>query len=99
MERRTRRTGDRDLALQLFIASQQRKLDVRALTVSDARGRILAGSGEIDEGRHEECLATWELVAGGEPLVLSSWGGRLSYEVGCGVRRILESQLSPSGTA
>ena len=89
-ERRQRRTDDRDLALQLFIASQQRKLDVPALTVTNRRGEIIAGAGEIEEGT-SQWVATWELRAGGEWLVVSSWGGRLSYDIGNGIRRILSA--------
>jgi hypothetical protein len=90
MERRERRSPDRETALQLFIASQRRKLDVEALTVTTLDGKTIAGSGEIDQGRRGHWVATWQLRVGGEWLVLSSWGGRLTYEVGTGLRRILE---------
>jgi len=89
MDRRLHRSTDRDIALQLFIAAQQRKLGVRALTVTDSRGKTIAGAGEIDEGRGDQWVATWELRAGGDSVVVGSWGGRMSYEVGSGVRRIL----------
>jgi hypothetical protein len=93
MERRHRRSIDRDTALQLFIAYQRKKLCADALTVMNAEGTTIAGVGEIDESRADS-IATWELRAGGEWLVLTSWGGTLTYEVGSGVRRILESRLS-----
>jgi len=98
MERRTRRSPDRDIALQLFLASQRTKLGVRALTVADERGTILAGVGEIDESRGEQWVATWELRAGDEPIVVTSWGGKMSYDVGAGVRRIL-AQRSTNANA
>ena len=91
MERRQRRTQDRDIALQLFIASQQRKLDVRALTVTRMDGMTIAGAGEIDENAKQQWVATWQLRAGGEWLVVSSWGGRMSWDVGSGIRRILDA--------
>ena len=90
MERRVRRSNDRDTALQLFMASQRQKLDARALTVATLDGMTIAGVGEIDESRPEQ-IATWEIRAGGESLVLTSWGGRMSYEAGAGVRRIVAS--------
>jgi hypothetical protein len=99
MERRLRRTQDRDLALQLFLASQQRKLGARALTVTDERGRIIAGVGEIEEGSGQVWVATWELQIGGESLVVSSFGGKMSYEVGNGVRRIRSALPSPVADA
>ncbi|HEY1953987.1 MAG TPA: hypothetical protein VGH28_00195 [Polyangiaceae bacterium] len=91
MERRLRRTDDRNVALQYFLASQKWKLDAGALTVVDQRGTTLAGVGEIDEGRTEQPVSTMRLRAGGEWLVVSSWGGRLDFDVARGVRRILAS--------
>jgi hypothetical protein len=90
MERRQKRSSDRAAALQLFIASQRSKLAAEALTVMDADGRTIAGVGEIDESRTGQ-IATWELRAKDEWIVLTSWGGSLTYEVGRGVRRIFES--------
>lgn len=90
MERRQRRSSDRSAALQLFIAAQREKLAAEALTVMNADGKTIAGVGEIDESRTGN-IATWELRARDEWLVLTSWGGSLTYEVGRGVRRILES--------
>lgn len=104
MERRERRSDCKDVALQLFLEAHRRRLGVRALTLSDLQGKMVAGAGdiprevartsiEIDEARggiaDGDGVATWRLRAGGEWLVLASWGGRLSYDVGSGVRRIL----------
>ncbi len=94
MERRQHRSEDRDVALQLFIASQRRKLDAHALTVSTPEGMTIAGVGEIDESRTEQ-VAMWEVRVGGEWLVLTSWGGGLTYEVARGVRRIVEDANAP----
>jgi hypothetical protein len=92
MERRQKRSSDRAAALQLFIASQREKLAAEALTVMDSNGKTIAGVGEIDDSRTQN-VATWELRARDEWLVLTSWGGSLTYEVGRGVRRIFESSL------
>jgi hypothetical protein len=105
MERRQRRVAAKPDALTLFLESQRRRLDVRALTVATRDGRLIAGAGEaparvaqaaiaVDEARGgvadaAEPLATWRLRAGGVEVVLASLGGRLSYDVGSGVRRIL----------
>ena len=104
MERRERRSAERDVALKLFLESHMRKLEVRALTVATLEGKMVAGVGDIphevakssitiDEARNGiadgEGLATWRLRAGGGWLVVASWGGRLSYDVGSGVRRIM----------
>ena len=91
MERRQRRSSDRGTALQLFIAAQREKLAVEALTVMNEEGMTIAGVGEIDTSR-EGRIATWEIRADEEWLVVTSWGGSLTYEVGSGVRRILESR-------
>jgi hypothetical protein len=91
MERRQRRSTDRKNALQLFIAFQRGKLAADALTIMNAEGTTIAGVGEIDESRTDR-IATWELRAAGEWLVVTSWGGSLTHEVGTGVRRILESR-------
>jgi hypothetical protein len=91
MERRQRRSNDRDTALQLFIASQQRKLAAHALTVTTLDGKTIAGAGEIDESKTER-VAMWQLQVGGEWLVLTAWGGPLSYEAAQGLRRIAQSQ-------
>ena len=86
-----RRSTDRDTALQLFIASQRQKLDAHALTVTTLDGKTIAGVGEIDESRTER-VAMWQIRVGGECLVLTAWGGPLSYEAASGLRRIVESQ-------
>jgi hypothetical protein len=91
MERRQKRSlDDRGTALQLFLAAQREKLAAEALTVMNAEGMTIAGVGEIDESRTDR-IATWEIRAKDEWLVLTSWGGSLTYEVGKGVRRIVES--------
>ena len=87
MERRRKRSSDRGTALQLFIAAQRKKLAAEALTVMNGEGMTIAGVGEIDESRTDR-IATWELRARDEWLVVTSWGGSLTYEVGSGVRRI-----------
>jgi len=93
MERRQKRSSDRSAALQLFIAAQREKLAAEALTVMDASGRTIAGVGEIDESRTGHQIATWELRARDEWIVLTSWGGSLTWELGSGVRRIFEASL------
>jgi hypothetical protein len=94
MERRQKRSfDDRAAALQLFLASQREKLAAEALTVMDASGRTIAGVGEIDESRGGHQIATWELRAKDEWIVVTSWGGSLTHDVGRGVRRIFESSL------
>jgi len=92
MERRLRRSDDRDTALQLFIASQRQKLDAHAITVTNVEGKTIAGVGEIDESRTER-VAMWKIRAGGEWLVLTAWGGPLTYEAATGLRRIVDATL------
>jgi hypothetical protein len=98
MERRQRRSSDRGTALQLFIAAQRERLAAEALTVMNGEGKTIAGVGEIDESRTDR-MATWELRAKDEWLVVTSWGGSLTYEVGRGVRRIVESSSLSGGEA
>lgn len=75
------------------------RLNVRALVVATPSGQLLAGAGHdpgavaamiVEEvrGGTDPALATWRLRAGDRDLVIGSLGGRLSHEVGDGVRRI-----------
>jgi hypothetical protein len=105
VERRRRRSEKKPEALKLFLESQKAKLEVKTLAVATRDGELVAGAGDapkkvaksavqVDEARGgvadgEEPLATWRLRAGGEEMVVASLGGRLSYDVGTGVRRIL----------
>lgn len=107
-ERRARRSSIRFEALALFLESQRAKLGARALTVTTRTGRLLAAAGPSpetlahdairihearDDGTHKTVdVATWWLRAGGFELVLASRGGRLSHDLGSGVRRILTSE-------
>jgi hypothetical protein len=106
-ERRTRRSRVHIEALAMFLDAQRTKLRSRGLAVMTRDGRMLAGSGPsterlartaiaIHEGRDDVAcettdVATWWLRAGGVEVVLASRGGRLSYDLGSGVRRILTS--------
>ena len=106
-ERRTRRSQVRVDALAMFLESQRTRLRAVALAVTTRDGKMLAGAGpsperlarqaiEIHEGRDGggpkvANIATWWLRAGGVEVVLASRGGRLSHDLGSGVRRILSS--------
>jgi hypothetical protein len=87
VERRIRRSHVRDEALLLFLESQRRALGTRGLKVATSDGRVLASVGARSEPGSR--VGTWELTAGGMALVLESHGGRLSHELGTGVKRIL----------
>jgi hypothetical protein len=99
-ERRNRRSDIRAEALGLFLESQRTQLRLRRVTVTMADGRMLAGAGPSPErlarqvplvdvaGSH---VATWRMRADGVEVVLAAEGGRLSHELGIGVRRILAS--------
>src|SRR5271169_5067971 len=106
-ERRTRRSQVRIDALAMFLESQRTRLRAGALAVTTRDGKLLAGAGlspdrlarqaiEIHEAREgagpmPANIATWWLRAGGVAVVLASRGGRLSHELGSGVRRILSA--------
>jgi hypothetical protein len=106
-ERRTRRSRVRVDALAMFLESQRTRLGAGALAVTTREGELLAGVGpsperlarqaiEIHEARDGAGpmvanVATWWLRAGGVEVVLASRGGRMSHELGSGVRRILSS--------
>jgi hypothetical protein len=104
IERRTRRSQDHAEALAMFLESQSRELRSRGLAVTTRDGKLLAGVGpsperlaragiEIHEAREDAAttkdVATWWLRAGGTEVVLASRGGRLSHDLGTGVKRIL----------
>ena len=104
-ERRARRSRDRAEALALFLESQRSKLHVDGLAVTTRGGRLLAGVGpsadrlaraalELHDALEIEevgptGIATWWMRAGGSEVLIASAGGRLSHELGTGVRRIL----------
>jgi hypothetical protein len=87
VERRIRRSQVRDEALLMFLESQREALGSRGLSVATSDGRVLASVGA--KSKPEGPIGTWQLSAGGMDLVLASHGGRLSHELGIGVKRIL----------
>ena len=92
-ERRTKRSSDPGEALTLLLESQRRELGVKALTVATEDGKVLAASyagGKRGSRRKADKVpvATWALQVGAQQLVIRSYGGRLSHEIGTGVRRI-----------
>jgi hypothetical protein len=65
---------------------------VQSLIVTTRTGRMLGSAGTRDgrtRGRKACALGTWELRAGDIDVVVTSHGGRLSHELGAGVKRIL----------
>jgi hypothetical protein len=105
LERRHRRSGNKTEALNLLLESHRKRLNVRTLVVATRDGRLLGWAGDdpgnvamaattVDETRGgapeaDGMIATWRLRAGGSEVVLGSFGGKLSYDVGSGIRRIL----------
>ncbi len=100
IERRHRRSDYPAEAMQLFLAAHRDRLRVRTLVAMTGDGHVLASAGDAPEsvasaitaGAAEvagAALATWRLQAGGDQVVIGSWGGQLSCELGDGVRRIL----------
>ncbi len=105
LERRHRRSERKTEALHLLLESHRTRLNVRTLVVATRDGRLLGWAGEdpgkvamaattIDDARGgyaeaDGLIATWRFRAGGNDVVLGSLGGRLSYDIGNGVRRIL----------
>jgi hypothetical protein len=87
VERRMRRSPVRDEALLLFLESHREALGSRGLSVATSDGRVLASVGAKSTPAGQ--VGTWQLSAGGMSLVLASHGGRLSHELGTGVKRIL----------
>jgi hypothetical protein len=108
VERRTRRSQVPVEALTMFLESQRATLDARGLAVITKDGRLLAAAGpspdqlartalQVHEAREDVTektahVATWWLRAGGVEVILASRGGRLSHDLGSGVKRILTSQ-------
>jgi len=87
VERRFRRSHVRDEALLMFLESQRKALGSRGLSVATSDGRVLASVGAMNKPGSR--VGTWQLRAGAMDLVLASHGGRLSHELGAGVKRIL----------
>jgi len=98
-ERRQHRSDDAPLALELLLEAHRARLNVQALAVVTPSGQLLAGAGRDPgavaamivaetRGDTDPTLATWRLRAGDRELVIGSLGGRLSHEIGDGVRRI-----------
>ena len=86
--------------MQLLLAAHRDRLGVRTLVVVNDDGQVLASAGDDPESVASAIvadvaevpgttLATWRLRAGGDQVIIGSWGGKLSYEVGDGVQRIL----------
>jgi hypothetical protein len=96
-ERRTRRSKVRVEALAMFLESQRTKLEARGLAVTTGDGQLLAAAGEAIQAheardaaaRKTMNIATWSLRLGSVEVILASHGGRLSHDLGSGVRRIL----------
>jgi hypothetical protein len=101
-ERRTRRSQVPVEALAMFLESQRTKLEARGLAVTTGDGQLLAAAGEPiqaheardDAARKTTNIATWSLRLGRVEVILASHGGRLSHDVGSGVRRILAGDAS-----
>jgi hypothetical protein len=106
-ERRSRRSQVPVEALSLFLESQRRRLRAGGLAVATREGKLLAASGpcpeklarmalEVHEARQDMTdlprdVATWWLRSGGFEVILASRGGKLSHDLGSGVKRILAS--------
>jgi hypothetical protein len=86
VERRIRRSHVRDEALLLFLESQRKVLGSRGLSVATSEGRVVASVGAVSEPGSR--VGT-QLQAGSKDLVLASHGGRMSHELGTGVKRII----------
>lgn len=100
IERRNRRSANQAEAMQLLLAAHRDRLDVRTLVVMREDGHVLASAGDAPEAVASTIaagasdvpgttLATWQLQAGGDKVTIGSLGGKLSCELGDGVRRIL----------
>lgn len=87
VERRIRRSHVRDEALLLFLDSQREALGSRGLSVATTDGRVLASVGA--KSKPGTPVGTWQLSAAGMDFVVTSHGGRLSHDLGTGVKRIL----------
>ena len=91
----------------MFLESQRSRLRARGLAVTTRDGNLLAAAGPAperlareaielheakdDAGPKSKNVATWWLRAGGVEVIVASEGGRLSHDLGSGVRRILSS--------
>lgn len=100
IERRHRRSDNQAEAMQLLLAAHRDRMRVRTLVVVNGDGRVLASVGDDPESVASAIaadvteilgttLATWRLRTAGNQVTIGSWGGKLSCEVGDGVRRIL----------
>jgi hypothetical protein len=100
IERRHRRSDNQAEAMQLLLAAHRDRMRVRTLVVVNGDGRVLASVGDDPESVASAIaadvteilgttLATWRLRTAGNQVIIGSWGGKLSCEVGDGVRRIL----------
>jgi hypothetical protein len=96
-ERPSRRSQDHVEALALFLESQRDKLQAGALAVTTCDGQLLAAAGPSPERlarqaiQRDGSIATWRLRAGVVDVILASQGGRLSHDLGSGVKRILSA--------
>ena len=101
-ERRTQRSKDPLEALTSFLDSHRSRLGASTLALSTPEGVVVAASGDAPDlaaelGSRAQSddadvlgdIATWRFTAGHVELLLTSVGGRLSYDVGSGVRRIV----------
>jgi hypothetical protein len=99
-ERRHDRSARPEEAVALFLDAAKKKLSLKALTLGTMDGDLLFGSGDdleliahigakIDAGEtKKEDIATWRTQVGNTSVVVTSWGGRLSADLGDGLRRI-----------
>jgi hypothetical protein len=106
-ERRSRRSKVPVEALAIFLESQRSRLKAKGLAVTTREGQLLAAAGPspeelarmalaVHEAREDATgktpnVATWWLRSGGFEVILASRGGRLSHDLGSGVKRILAS--------
>jgi hypothetical protein len=104
LERRSARSSRPEEALSFFLEAARKKLGVTTLTVASDDGELVAGAGDapdivaglgmkIDAGiAASAALATWRMSIGARAYVISSLGGKLTVDVGEGVRRVLSEQ-------
>jgi len=99
IERRSRRSHNRVEALGLLLESHRSQLRLQDLVVTTRQGRMLAGVGpsalkvarSASSPQPPPNVATWSLKAGGVDVILAAHGGKLSHDLGMGVKRILSS--------
>jgi hypothetical protein len=108
IERRLHRCSEPGRALSYLLDAERSRLGVRAITVSNARGRLVAGSGDglervaaqgakLDRGElrvRQPEVATWRVRVRGEDMLITTLGRTMSGELGDGVRRILGQMQS-----